>query len=165
MMEDGKNLVGICGLYCGSCPNYLAPRVKDTEELNNIASAKEMQPDEVRCDGCLSDFVMPDCVTCRHGFRACAEEHGVTWCFQCAEYPCQRLDNFSKIHIVNGICHHANIIPDLAYLKERGINAWIEKKEKESCCPECGQKLYWFALECPYCKAVIKVNLLKGKCK
>jgi hypothetical protein len=41
----------------------------------------------------------PDCPTCRHGgglpgceARKCAKERGVTFCYMCSDFPCERLD-------------------------------------------------------------------------
>ncbi|MEJ2738887.1 MAG: DUF3795 domain-containing protein [Dehalococcoidia bacterium] len=41
----------------------------------------------------------------------------ITWCFQCDEFPCTRLEDFLNIHIVNGISHHAHVIDNLQYMK------------------------------------------------
>jgi len=154
--QDGKQLVGICGLYCGACPGYLAYRENDVEELNRISQRVGIPVGEVRCNGCLSDRVLPQCVDCRHGFRGCAEDKGVTWCFQCPEMPCQRLRDFLDIHVVNGISHHAHVIDNLQYMKENGVEKWVKKQEEASCCPECGKKVYWFGRECPQCHTEIR---------
>ncbi|MBU4399143.1 MAG: DUF3795 domain-containing protein, partial [Planctomycetes bacterium] len=34
-----------------------------------------------------------------HGFRTCAAQREVTWCFQCGEFPCDRLRAFSTEHV------------------------------------------------------------------
>ena len=151
-----KELIGICGIYCGTCPKYLAPRDRDKEYLQRAAAETGLSVDEVRCDGCLSDTVFPGCRDCRHGFRRCAREKGVTWCFQCAEFPCPRLEGFLPIHVVNGISHHARLIEELQYLKERGTDAWLEKQDRSSRCPDCGKTLYWHARECPACGARVE---------
>jgi hypothetical protein len=150
---DAKNreLVGICGIYCGSCPSYLAQVENDVAELEKRARDMGFTLEEVRCNGCLSDKVMPTCVECRHGFRQCAREHEVTWCFQCADFPCQRLEDFKDVHIVDGISHHEHLIDELYYLREHGIEAWLEKREAESRCPQCGKRLYWCIRTCPDC--------------
>jgi len=151
-----NTLVGICGLYCGTCPSYLAYQENDAEELERISQRLGVAVSEVRCDGCLSDNVMPQCVDCRRGFRRCAKDKEVTWCFQCPDFPCKRLRDFTDVHVINGISHHAHVIEDLQYMKEHGIEDWVEKKEKEGRCPHCGKRLYWFTLECPKCHTKIR---------
>ena len=149
--EQKRELAGICGIYCGTCPKYLAPRQGDTAEVQKMARDAGVTAGEVRCDGCLSGHVYRDCVDCRHGFRRCAREKGVTWCFQCAEFPCARLESFKDIHVVNGIWHHKKIVDHLQFMKEYGVEKWVDKEDAEGACPRCGKVLYWYARECPGC--------------
>ncbi|MFC2035316.1 DUF3795 domain-containing protein [Chloroflexota bacterium] len=154
-----NKLVGICGLYCGTCPSYLAYQENDIEELERISQRLGIAVSEVRCDGCLSDKVMPHCVDCRWGFRGCSRDKEVTWCFQCPDFPCQRLRDFLDVHIIDGISHHALVIEDLQHMKEHGIQDWVEKQEKAGHCPHCGKRLYWFTIECSNCHTKIRRNL------
>ena len=119
---------GICGLFCGTCAFF------GTE-----------------CDGCLSDRVAPFCADCRHGFRTCSAAHGITRCHECGEFPCARLEEFSKIHIEHGVCHHTHVIDDLRFMRERGVEAWVEKQTQEHTCPKCGKLIIWYAQKCPDC--------------
>lgn len=156
MKQDVSKLVGICGLYCGTCPNYLAYRENDIEQLERISQARGIAIEEIRCDGCLSDNVFPLCVDCRHGFRQCAADKMVTRCFQCHDFPCGRLRDFRDVHIVNDISHHAHVIEDLEYMKEHGVERWVEEQEKAGRCPQCGTRLYWFVRECPNCHTRVR---------
>jgi len=155
MKQDIKNLVGICGIYCGTCPHYLAYLENDIEQLERLHRETGIPMEQIGCDGCLSDRVSPHCVDCRHGFRQCATAKKVTWCFECSEFPCQRLSDFRNVHIVNGISHHEHVIEELQYMKEHGIERWIEKQARAGLCPECGKKLYWFVRQCPNCHTQI----------
>jgi len=151
-----RNRVGICGLYCGTCPYFLAPRIGDTDMMTRLSQQNGIAAEALRCDGCLSDRVSHHCVDCRHGFRECASTHGVTWCFQCADFPCERLEGFRDIHIVNRISHHARVIEDLREIVNGGIDSWIEKQEADSRCPTCGKTLYWFDHSCSVCNTEIR---------
>jgi len=156
LKQDVRQLVGICGLYCGTCPRYLAYRENDVQQLHGISQETGVPIEEIRCDGCLSDKVFPICMECRHGFRQCAREKDVTWCFECRDFPCQRLMDFTDIHIVNGLSHHVDVIEDLQYMKEHGVEQWVQKKEKAGRCPKCGNRLYWFVRECSKCHARVR---------
>jgi hypothetical protein len=156
LKQDKTQMAAICGLYCGICPCYLACRENDAEELRKASKRTGVPAEKIRCDGCLSDRVMPHCVECRHGFRSCAAEKKITWCFQCDEFPCTKLEDFLDIHIENGISHHAQVIDNLRYMKARGVEKWVEKQEKANRCPECGKRLYWSTRECSECHAKVR---------
>jgi hypothetical protein len=55
MEKDDWKLIGICGIYCGDCPSYLAHQTNDIGELKSRAQKMGFTLEEVRCDGCHSD--------------------------------------------------------------------------------------------------------------
>lgn len=119
-MENKEELAGICGLFCGTCPLYPA-----------------------QCHGCLSDKLAPHCRTCPNGFRDCARAHGVTWCFECGEFPCARLEDFLDTHWENGISHHADVIANLRRMKVSGVGVWVEEELDKARCEQCGKLTPW----------------------
>lgn len=124
-----EKCASICGLFCGACPAF---------------------PDE--CHGCLSDFVREGCRNCAdHGFLDCATSHNVIRCFECAEFPCDKLREFSTKPIINGICNHANVIPDSLRMREVGVSQWICEKIVEHKCPKCGNLITWFEMSTHIC--------------
>lgn len=127
-MKPGNETAAICGLFCGTCPSY---------------------PNE--CEGCLSSKVAADCQSCGNGFRECAARHEITRCCECGEFPCERLESFSKKHIVNGICHHEHVIESLQSMKEKGVPAWVEEQIKTHTCKNCKNLIPWFEIICPVC--------------
>jgi hypothetical protein len=149
--SQDHRLAGICGIYCGSCPAYLAPRQGDGAEVAKLARENNMAIKDVGCDGCLSDRLMPECRECRHGFRACVKQNHITRRFQCQEFPCQRLEEFRDVHIRNGASHHQFVIAELRRMKDGGVEAWLNRKSRENACLKCGRALYWFERECRTC--------------
>lgn len=125
-MKPDENTAGICGLFCGTCPMYPA-----------------------HCHGCLSDKLAPHCRVCPNGFRECARERGVTWCFECGEFPCARLEEFLNTHWENGISHHAGVIENLKRMKAMGVAAWVEEEMAKTQCPQCGNLIPWNRHDCP----------------
>jgi len=156
MFQGAEQLVGICGIYCGTCPYYLAGRENDQEQLARLSQLEGVPIEDLHCDGCLSDRLAPHCVGCRAGFRGCADQKQVTWCFQCPDFPCRRLEDFREIHVVNGISHHARVIEELTFLKERGLETWLAQQDQGGRCPRCGKRLYWFTRHCPVCQSRIR---------
>ena len=124
-----EKCASICGLFCGACPSF---------------------PDE--CHGCFSDFVREGCRGCAdHGFLDCATSHNVTRCYECDEFPCTKLKEFSTKPVINGICNHANVISDSLRMKEVGISQWINEKIVEHKCPKCGRLINWFEMGTHVC--------------
>jgi len=115
MEQELSKLVDICGLYCGTCPSYLAYIINDIKYMERRSQEKGYSIEELRCNGCLTDKVAVQCKYCRHGLRMCATEKQENWCFECNECPCQRLKDFTGVHFVNGISHHEHVFDDLQY--------------------------------------------------
>ncbi len=116
-----EKCASVCGLFCGACPSF---------------------PEE--CHGCLSDYVREGCRECKNGFRKCASNHTVARCCERIEFPCQKLEKFSKYPVINGICNHANVISDLKRMKDIGILSCLKEQVDEFTCPECGELISWF---------------------
>ena len=149
-------LAAICGIYCGTCPAYLAPRNGDVEQIQAVAELHGIDPDQVACDGCLSARVMEPCRVCHHGFRSCAANHHVTWCFECAEFPCERLAAFRDVHVKNGISHHERVVEHLMFMKTHGVGSWLDSQADSGRCSACGATNYWFSQTCVACGASIR---------
>ena len=151
MKEKREEMVGTCGLYCGTCHHHLARVKDDREQLEDISRDRDVPVEEIRCDGCLSENVFGPCKVCPYGIRECAREKGIRWCFDCGDFPCGRLEEFTGVHVVNGIYHHTHAIDNLKKMKEQGVAQWAEEQDRAGRCPKCGAQQYWFALECADC--------------
>lgn len=129
MIGRPKEIVGVCGLFCGTCPSF----------ADGI------------CGGCLSDNVSGECAECKHGFRECAKEHKVVRCNECVDFPCQRLHDFRDVHVVDGISHHEHILEYVARQREIGIEAWVKEQEESNACPVCKTLMIWCERKCRKC--------------
>lgn len=99
-VPGGRNMlvqctsVGFCGLYCGSCPNYLArtqPALR--ARLAKILNCRE---EEVLCNGCRE--LTKACWGYHCKIRLCAEKRGYAYCNQCPHLPCDELKRLSMGH-------------------------------------------------------------------
>lgn len=119
--EDEARSVAPCGIYCGGCPAYLC---KDDPELLEQVVAKGLKRESLPCPGCREHkgkcaFTDGDCAT-----YDCVQRHGVTFCFECNEFPCPYL---------HPCADRANILPhnlkiyNLCYIKTFGIAAFKAK--------------------------------------
>lgn len=148
-----KSLAGICGIYCGTCPIYLARKDNDIEELEKIAQTRRIPIDDIMCDGCLSGHIATF-VKC--DFRSCSTNKKVTWCFQCDEFPCERLVDFTDADVIEGVSHHARVIDNLKEMKEFGVDEWLKREDRRGRCPQCNKKVYWYLKSCPKCGKQLK---------
>jgi len=92
-----QRLVGHCGIICSDCPVLGATRKNDDVDRKRVAElftkqyGKEYKPEDITCDGCISDSscVFSYCNVCE--IRKCGREKKVKNCGFCSEYPCERL--------------------------------------------------------------------------
>lgn len=129
ILQPNDKTAAVCGLFCGTCPSF---------------------PDS--CHGCLSDKVAVHCKNCPNGIRECAMEHAVTRCYECGAFPCDRLEKFSRQHYQNGIGHHENVIKDLEYMRQHGVEDWVREQTEENTCSKCGKLIYWYDKKSHVCR-------------
>ena len=58
-----QKLAAPCGLYCGVCSIRIAHRDDNLKLKERLSAAYGVRPEEIRCEGCLSDDVftlLPD---------------------------------------------------------------------------------------------------------
>ena len=93
---DNK-MIGYCGLDCAQCRAYIATQQDDDDEREKIAKdwhsqyGYDLKPQDINCDGCLENNVMPlnECSNCV--VRKCGMQKGVENCAHCTEYACDKL--------------------------------------------------------------------------
>lgn len=113
-----KDLIAPCGINCGICKSHY--REKNT------------------CPGCRKlDKKTPttrfNCI-----IRECKILKDRKWKYcsdKCDTYPCKSLKSLDKRYSTK---YHTSMIENLKYIKEKGINAFLEKEKKKWTCPQCG---------------------------
>jgi hypothetical protein len=120
---------------------------QDTRRLERAArEVFDCEPDEIRCEGCrgpLDQRWSPDC-----HIRACADGHGVTFCYECADFPCEELASFSADR-------YEIPISNLSFLADAGLAAWLAEQEDRWRCPACRKPVDIYAEKCSACGAQI----------
>ena len=93
MAKDGLEMA-YCGYRCDICPALRATKSNDTEELAKVAREWKrlygfnLQPEEVRCAGCLSEGPRVD----KHcPVRPCCIKKGIRSCGECDDFPCKKI--------------------------------------------------------------------------
>ena len=87
-------ILGCCGMDCGSCEALRATERNDIETLSKLAAAEEgrsgnsfILPSKMKCTGCTGPGAKSmACSDCR--VRMCALDRGIPHCGFCEEFPC-----------------------------------------------------------------------------
>jgi hypothetical protein len=140
-MENDKEMIGYCGLYCGDCFNYkgeIADSSRDLRKKLREAHFETMAPGLSRyfkefqnyeqCYEVLGAMVRLRCKrTCHSGGgnpsckpRTCCQNKDSAGCWECADFEtCNKLDFLKPIH---GDAHLKN----LRKLKKQGIDSFLK---------------------------------------
>ena len=95
-----EKMVAFCGLICTSCKAFVATQENDDVRRREVAEAwskafgREIKPEEINCDGCLTrdGRHINYCNICE--IRKCGIEKGVRNCGYCVDYKCEKLVKF-----------------------------------------------------------------------
>jgi len=120
-----KWVISVCGLNCAKCDIYEAGH--GNEKLRDEI-IEWFGKERNECTGPLIRHWSPECK-----MMLCARERGLQYCFQCEDFPCANVDEFSS----DGISHHERTIENSKRMKEIGIDAWIEEQKRKGQCVFC----------------------------
>lgn len=100
------------------------------------------------CAGCLNgDEGKPEhCRKC--AMKDCVRERGLSYCFQCPEYPCRRLRYLEKSYRTR---YGASLSENSSRVKELGITAFMTSQQQRYTCPECGGVISLHDRACSEC--------------
>jgi len=144
-----KNLVGRCGLYCGSCIIYRAER--DSEELRKrIAERNSCKIEEVHCEGCqivMDEGWDGDEVWGKNcDIVNCLESKGLKTCYDCSDV-CEKFENWYEEMLEHG----EDLKKNLKKINEDDLGNWLNEEKEKWSCPECGKPLIINLEECHHC--------------
>ncbi len=128
--KDDIGLAAPCGLYCGDCAVY---KVKDDPGLRKLIIEKNVGWKGLSCPGCRaikgeSQFIDGVCPT-----FACVSAHGLDFCFECADFPCDKLNPAADR--AGDLPHNIKVF-NLCCIKEQGLQKWLKMA------PEIKQKYF-----------------------
>jgi hypothetical protein len=141
-----KDLISPCGLYCGVCGIYYATVKNDRKLKEKLAAAYHESPDKIACHGCLSSMVYWYCSACP--IKSCTIEKGHEGCYQCAEFPCNKVESFP---VPEG---KKNILRAVPEWRRLGTEEWVKAEEKFFSCATCGSILFRGGRKCRECGAI-----------
>jgi hypothetical protein len=130
-----EKLIAPCGMNCGVCVSYQAMK----NDLKQKGFAKKYCPG-CRPRGKNCTFMSKQCSLVGKGL--------VRFCFECGSFPCNRLKDIDERYRTK---YHMSMIENLEFIKEQGIDKFLEKEEEKWCCPECGEAVCCHNGLCLHC--------------
>ncbi len=128
--KNRLDLVAPCGIDCGTCELYTCGHDHD---LFNRLVAMNMPKEKLPCDGCRSiEGACPVIGSACETYK-CAREKNVGFCFDCREFPCEKLQPAADRAEV--LPHNLKVF-NLCTIKQTGVEAFIAKS------PEIKKKYY-----------------------
>lgn len=157
-MEINPDFIAPCGLYCGVCAVLYATRddnPKFKERLvgfykGQLPGSENLSIEDIHCKGCLSEEPFGFCTICP--IRDCTREKGYPGCHECADFPCQLIEDF-PIPLGKKV-----ILRSIPYWREVGTEKFIRDEEARYMCPECGHRLFRGAQRCNKCKLEVDLD-------
>jgi len=128
--------ISVCGLNCAKCDIYLAAHGNERLRSEIIEWFKKecnktIKPEQIRCEGCRGPLNVHWSSNCK--MMLCAKKRGFQYCFQCEDFPCTSVSEFSS----DGVSHHKRTIENSKRMKEIGIEAWIAEQRRKGQCVFC----------------------------
>ena len=124
-----KNLTAICGIDCFNCEFFHTNINSFFEtmpaEKKAVFAARGMTLEKLSCQGCRNG----GCTTIggKCDTLECAKEKKVEFCFECAQFPCSKLQPLADYA---GTAPHNLKVYNLMAIKNRGLQVWAaETKE------------------------------------
>jgi hypothetical protein len=149
-MDMKKEWLAPCGLYCGVCAVMMVHRDNNQKLKERLAPLFQVSPEEIRCEGCLSDETFTYCTTCP--IKSCTSQRGYEGCHECDEFPCRYIEEF-PIPVGKKV-----ILRAIPYRREVGTEKWVQDEQARYICPECGNQLFRGASKCNQCKAKLDLD-------
>lgn len=97
-MQENQ-MIAVCGLNCSKCD--ISHASHNPEIAQQIADWFKKERDtevkikDIRCLGCKGERTKhwsPDCWI----LKCCVDEKGLEFCYECEEFPCERLKKWAK---------------------------------------------------------------------
>ncbi len=112
-----------CGISCGECPAHTC---KDNPAIAEAIRSKSVNPELIPCNGCRTNkgicaFHEGQCAT-----YDCVQQHKVTFCFECNDYPCSKL--YPSVDRAEVLPHNMKMV-NLAFIQNHGIQAWLKQSK------------------------------------
>jgi hypothetical protein len=134
MTEDFEaQMIAQCGINCKNCVAFFG---------YTMSGSRKKHP----CVGCRTRPSL--CAFIKKGCKALADKKPVDFCFECSHFPCEKL---AKLEATYNRKYGLSLIENLTYIKENGMNAFLEQEKQKWTCPTCGGVICVHTKRCYSC--------------
>lgn len=133
-----KNLIAPCGINCGICHAYLAYLRGIPKKRGKISYCIGCRPRNKQCA-----YLKGNCEVIRNNI--------VEFCFQCKDYPCDRLKHTDERYRKD---FDTSLIENLNEIKNDGIDKFLENQKKKYKCSRCGGIICVHNKKCYECEKI-----------
>ena len=101
------------------------------------------------CAGCLNgDMGKPEhCRKCK--IKGCINQKGLTYCFECFDYPCTLIKNLEKSYNKR---YQASLVENSKFVRQNGLERFMEMQKEKYACLKCGGIISIHDRECSECQ-------------
>ena len=105
------------------------------------------------CAGCLEgDRGKPEhCRACK--IKDCIKEKGLSYCFQCPEYPCTQIKNLERSYNRR---YQASRMENSRHVQDHGLESFMEEQKKRYTCKRCKGIISLHDRECSECQEKVR---------
>ncbi len=136
--EFNQALVAPCGMNCNICSGYLAYSRNIPRQRGKITHCIGCRPRNKRCA-----YIKGHCEKLL--------KNSIDFCFECADFPCQRLKTLDKRYRTN---YSMSMIENLNEIKRNGINNFLKNQRGKYTCPKCEGVIYIHNKKCYDCDTI-----------
>lgn len=117
-------LIAPCGMNCNVCSNYLSLENDTKSKGVKLPYCKGCRPRNKKCS-----FVKKKCDRLLN--------NKVDFCYKCEEFPCKLVKKLSEGYAK----YRINMVENLQFIKEFGIEKFLESEKKKWQCSNCGKTI------------------------
>lgn len=144
------NLMAPCGLFCGVCSIHIAHQTNDQRLKEKLSGFYNVAPEEIACEGCLSETPFTYCRVCE--IKACASNKQIAGCHECDDHPCAIIESFP---VPEGKAVMLRAVPER---RKVGDEQWVALEIVRHTCPHCGGQLFRGSQRCRSCKQPVDTH-------
>lgn len=104
------------------------------------------------CEGCWKgEGGKPEhCRRCK--MKACVQEKGLTYCYECLDFPCKAIKNLEKSYQTR---YGASLMENSLYVKTHSLPAFMASQKQRFTCPVCSGVISLHDAVCSECRTAI----------